>query len=775
MSPDHNKYASPVPVIGLYTAAATLVCFLFMFYDVLVGFRRKKPWLPCRFFALNSFTLSLLSIATKLPVDITSSMPRAQDQLSKLTSTTLVCICIGFFMPSLGVIGNTECFSNMAALTVLVVTIVVDVCVQMVTGVIFIFKVEHVIVLVCMLVLLAVLWSSTLDINCGKGLVIDHNRRIFEKGLTGKQGSKTMIKRLKWCYVYSFSSNPQFVLCQISHCVTIGMVCTISFLVLSEAMLRTLVQKDFKFSTITEGGDCDYGWSVWVVVVTQILTILLGILAVGFRWLTLVTHMNLGRFQHWNKMFKIPSYWFYESIFGKLYCMPFKYSKMGFMNFFQVLEDLVGTVLYMMQTGIAWTNESVVLLCLLVREILSWVTRNCTKICCGFFARGSAKVAPVLDLVKTEEEYKEVVYTGDIGLKKWILGIGFKDMSRWIQVNKKDSPTHLIEFILKNSPSKHESLTQKMEQIGLKFSGTSPYEYNVSCLSVVILVRMVSVALPPAFAETVIHTLDEAFEIIYFVDRKLNPKNFNNKAKSMLAKDVWMCRDITSHWFQKKFIRPSLKKYYSKTCSIVVDGDESSRSSSERDLALGIIRALKQNSFGFLIPELHTICEFIIREYASIQELCDQMKQLFVDMLHLFLSKLPEAIFKDVVESPIEECEERVSLALKFLCKLELLEANIDWSFPNESEITSLITDKSPAIPDTEAQDKSTMADDHSSITGDQSSSMVAMGGDVTSLITNLQFLLQTPKIAQQWQILLSETKVQGWMKKSMVKFNKVE
>ncbi|RZC64200.1 hypothetical protein C5167_025942 [Papaver somniferum] len=43
---DQDKYTSPVPVIGLYTAAATLICFLLMLYDISMGFHRKKPWLP---------------------------------------------------------------------------------------------------------------------------------------------------------------------------------------------------------------------------------------------------------------------------------------------------------------------------------------------------------------------------------------------------------------------------------------------------------------------------------------------------------------------------------------------------------------------------------------------------------------------------------------------------------------------------------------------------------------------------------------------------------
>ncbi|KAK9141177.1 hypothetical protein Scep_010858 [Stephania cephalantha] len=77
---DEANYSAPMPVIGLYVAAATLVCLLLMVLDVFAGFRNKKRWFPCRFFPLNSVTLTLVAIATKLPVDLTTSMPKEEEE-----------------------------------------------------------------------------------------------------------------------------------------------------------------------------------------------------------------------------------------------------------------------------------------------------------------------------------------------------------------------------------------------------------------------------------------------------------------------------------------------------------------------------------------------------------------------------------------------------------------------------------------------------------------------------------------------------------------------
>ncbi|KAL5716147.1 hypothetical protein ACHQM5_017876 [Ranunculus cassubicifolius] len=55
---DETKYSSPVPLIGLYVAVASAVCMIFMLFDIISAFRRRKTrWLPCRLFSLNSLTL----------------------------------------------------------------------------------------------------------------------------------------------------------------------------------------------------------------------------------------------------------------------------------------------------------------------------------------------------------------------------------------------------------------------------------------------------------------------------------------------------------------------------------------------------------------------------------------------------------------------------------------------------------------------------------------------------------------------------------------------
>ncbi|KAK9148302.1 hypothetical protein Scep_007059 [Stephania cephalantha] len=66
----NSDSSSPVPIIGVYVTGVTLVCLLFIIIDIFLGLRNRKIWLPCRLFTLNSVTLAILAVATKLPVNL---------------------------------------------------------------------------------------------------------------------------------------------------------------------------------------------------------------------------------------------------------------------------------------------------------------------------------------------------------------------------------------------------------------------------------------------------------------------------------------------------------------------------------------------------------------------------------------------------------------------------------------------------------------------------------------------------------------------------------
>ncbi|KAK9081198.1 hypothetical protein Syun_030561 [Stephania yunnanensis] len=271
-----SNFSSPMPAIGLDIAGATLVCLILMLCDINLAFRRRKPWIPCRFFAINSFTLTLLSIATKLPVDLTTSMPSACDQLSKLCGTALLCISIGFFRPYIVGVDESELFANLASLTVIVVTIVVNISLQISTGAIFLFKVEHVFTLFLMLLVLSITgWFRSAWPEC-----------LCEPFRKSIKHMPRNVHTLKRCYMFSYITNPQLMHYRHSPSATVGALCTFSCVVLLQAAIRAY-SLDHEVNPAS-----DYKWSIWTVVGLQILTIIVGTFAVVFRCFMLASQMQ---------------------------------------------------------------------------------------------------------------------------------------------------------------------------------------------------------------------------------------------------------------------------------------------------------------------------------------------------------------------------------------------------------------------------------------------------------------------------------------------------
>ncbi|KAK9140995.1 hypothetical protein Scep_010676 [Stephania cephalantha] len=89
----NSDSSSPVPIIGVYVTGATL-----------------KDVVTLSSLHTQFSNTSYSCCGYKLPVDLTSSMPITLDQLSKLTGTTLICVCMAFLMPSLGLTSYSECF-----------------------------------------------------------------------------------------------------------------------------------------------------------------------------------------------------------------------------------------------------------------------------------------------------------------------------------------------------------------------------------------------------------------------------------------------------------------------------------------------------------------------------------------------------------------------------------------------------------------------------------------------------------------------------------------
>ncbi|MFS7936824.1 hypothetical protein Hanom_Chr05g00420341 [Helianthus anomalus] len=131
-----DSYNVPMVVIRFYIAAASLCCVLLMSTNLLHGLSSNKLWFPCTWFPINAFTLTVIAVAMKLPVDLSGFMPGVMDQVVKLGNMAFLCTMMANFLPCLATMTSKELLANFTALGVMVITLVINVCVQINTGVI---------------------------------------------------------------------------------------------------------------------------------------------------------------------------------------------------------------------------------------------------------------------------------------------------------------------------------------------------------------------------------------------------------------------------------------------------------------------------------------------------------------------------------------------------------------------------------------------------------------------------------------------------------------
>lgn len=314
---DNSRFNEPMPWIGIYIAVGSAACAIAMAADVFNSMRYRKFWFPCKFFSINATTLTLLAVATKLSVDLNTSMPQRQDQLSKLSSTVFICTVMSNFMPALGTVDTKEMIMNLMALGIYVVTVIVNICIQLGTGVIYIFWKEYAVTMFIMVVLLALMISSALTVPNTKSYFDKKYKKKHKLAMKecnyqvnrclSNNVSHRLSQDLTKYWMMAHTCNPQFVSARLATCTASGAFCLLSTAILAEAMLRSyLMPGTFKFCA----GESDYNWSTTLILITQAIAVVVGTVAPASRWFAVI-HFSCPKlaYEAFKFRFQVEDYW----------------------------------------------------------------------------------------------------------------------------------------------------------------------------------------------------------------------------------------------------------------------------------------------------------------------------------------------------------------------------------------------------------------------------------------------------------------------------------
>ncbi|KAG6384802.1 hypothetical protein SASPL_153620 [Salvia splendens] len=283
---------STMPWIGMYIAAASAVCTLAMAADAFIGFRSNKYWLPCKYFSLNAFSLTLLAVAMKLPIDLTNVDVTYRDKYARIGSVVLMSTAMSNFMTSLGSMENNEIVVNMAALGILVITIAANVIIhlaQMQSSVTRVLLPEVVMSVVIMFSFLSTLCCVSLMAPGAKryiGLKYDEmhesvSNRQVEWGRFSVDEVENMVKAY---WVMAQTSRSQFVLARSAISCISGLLCLFIALLLVEARFANRLLFHWYIQNIKGRSESDYGWSVGWILNTQSIGVAMGTIAPLLRW-----------------------------------------------------------------------------------------------------------------------------------------------------------------------------------------------------------------------------------------------------------------------------------------------------------------------------------------------------------------------------------------------------------------------------------------------------------------------------------------------------------
>ncbi|XP_059659038.1 uncharacterized protein LOC132305413 [Cornus florida] len=315
---ENSRYEAPMPWIGIYVAAASLVCSLAMAADVFLGFRHRKLWFPCKFFTLNAASLTLLTVSMKLPMDLNTDMQGDWDQLAKLGNIVMMSTTMGNFLPSLGTMNDKEIFVNITTLAILVITIFVNISIQLQTRLIDpFFEREYIAAMSFMLLLLVLLSFSALTVSTTKkSLQLSYDdicKTISSEESEGVQNFtfEKLKENVKKYWMMAETSSPQFVMARSVTCYASGIICFLAVATLAEATVRKSIHYYVWYRRedlyLARSG---YRWSTFVLLLIQTFEVVVGTIALAFRWFMVIRlRCSKKRVQSYKTELKTENYW----------------------------------------------------------------------------------------------------------------------------------------------------------------------------------------------------------------------------------------------------------------------------------------------------------------------------------------------------------------------------------------------------------------------------------------------------------------------------------
>ncbi|XP_035832923.1 uncharacterized protein LOC118481777 [Helianthus annuus] len=332
-----------MPWVGLYVAIASFICVIAMAADAVQAVWQWKLWFPNRFFTLNAATITLIAIAMKLPVNLSTDLSD-----KKMVSMFFLVTMLANFLPSLGLMDDKELLMNIVALAILLITIVVNMGIQ-------IYLSSYWVAYLIYILPLLILWPFSVALtvpsmrkklehryNESQQLVSIHQEKMFSA-----EELKLYVKKY---WMMTETRNLQFVIACSPVSSAFGVICVLFALNSSYDLTYVINFKEYDYQY--EGSD--YKWSLMIIHIVQLVGVVVGSIAPILRCFTSIGHYSLSKKLSKNHLnvFRVEKHWIerlqqwkrnhvHSHIPGRYLKIVFHYVKNAFLNFCLALHIVV--------------------------------------------------------------------------------------------------------------------------------------------------------------------------------------------------------------------------------------------------------------------------------------------------------------------------------------------------------------------------------------------------------------------------------------------------
>ncbi|KAK9071314.1 hypothetical protein SSX86_009882 [Deinandra increscens subsp. villosa] len=686
-----SRYNATMFWIGMYIALASVVCILAMVADLLHGFHTRKLWFPCKYFRLNSAFLSVIPIAMKLPMDL-GGLPGDVDQVTKLGSMAFMCTMMANLLPCLATMESNDLFSNITALFILVITLVVNVCIQIQiqTGVVSYQEAAQMLKVVLpnyevkiskhrnttlatiyvtlLLVLLMLHLSSSLptlklrkDIKNYLQRHEKDTRSIANKLLTFEQLQKHVTRYLVMEETGIFPQVITTCYCTTSASGVICVLVTILHAITMSSTVKAIFTNDY---------DSDYGWSTIVILIVQSIGVVIGTIAPLSRCFATLSFkvMSFEIISKHFKVFEVESYWtekLHEWKRAKIYIPS------------PILNAVIMTLKKLILIFCIKFQEGVVVVCNII-ALIPFIFMICFSPCFRCWKRSMfttsseewtlgwtvnlERTRDLLPYVALREDKIELILRTLKGLLK----------SLELLVWRGGEPINLVRLIKHKATDGFHGVKKFVHTDHHRIPSllSEVHEYPDCWSLAVVTLTTIAVSLPGIEkneVERLLRSVREGLVYVTLVEKSLNVTD-EYKSIQKVAEILWTEVDVYRKWLGHKLQVPVIEN---KTAGQIVEWFS--------DTANTIYQVVESNGGGnedsihICAKSMYRITKTILLSYneniekANPEELFDNLSSMIADIIAACLTNIPQVIVMKCHTSAIEKRKASVNDAARLL------------------------------------------------------------------------------------------------------------